>query len=87
MRDEVFVESFNGVMGDNFQVYYLEQAPSYIMPQTRQTAAADGVVIQGSPEAGLTNQENWTKHGVAIAGGVAPTNTTRAGIQGFVRSY
>ena len=28
----------------------------------------------GSPEAGLTNAQNWAKYQVALAGGVAPSN-------------
>jgi hypothetical protein len=39
----------------------------------------------GSPEAGLTNAQNWTKYGIAIAGAVAPGSaTTVDGIDGLV---
>ena len=40
----------------------------------------------GSPEAGQTNQQNWTEHGVAIAGEVVEIDdlTTRAQIDGYL---
>lgn len=78
-KDEVKVSNYNGVAGDNFQVFYREQAPNFIVPQS-----SDGVT--GAPVAGLTNAQLWAQHGIAIAGAVAPCATTRAGIQGFVCS-
>ena len=80
-KDELFVEDYNGVQGDDFQVYYVQQAPDYIVPQT---GSLSGLI--GSPDAGLTNQQNWNTHGIAIAGAVSPTTATRAGINGFVRA-
>jgi hypothetical protein len=76
--DEVFVTSYNGVAGDDFRVYYYEQHPDYIVPQT----TVGG--LRGSPRAGLTNQENMDQFGIAIAGAVAPSLETRPGINGFV---
>jgi hypothetical protein len=77
--DTVFVYDYNGVAGDNFQLYYLEQAADFIMPQS------SGLLV-GSPEAGLTNQQNWDKYGIAVAGEVAPSDTTpRVGLKGLVR--
>ncbi len=64
--DTVFVTDYNGVAGDNFQVFYNEQAPGFLVPQTNSTRTI------GSPEAGLTNAQNWAKYGIAIAGAVAP---------------
>jgi PKD repeat protein len=76
--DQFFVYNYNQVAGSNFQVYYNEQAASFIVPQT----SSAGI---GSPDAGLTNQDNWNKYGLAIAGAVAPSNaTTRAKIRGLV---
>ena len=77
-KNEVHVYNYNGVQGDNFQVYYTQQAPDFIVPQSTNTMIA-------SPEAGLTNQENWNKYGIAIAGSVARCldNTTRPEIKGF----
>ncbi len=78
--DQVLVYDYNGVASDDFQVFYSEQRANFIVPQT-------GAGIKGSPEAGLTNQQNWDRHGIAIAGAVAPGNAvTRAGIVGLVRS-
>jgi hypothetical protein len=79
--DQVFVYNYNGVTGDNFQVYYNQQAASFIVPQTN--SLYQGLI--GSPAAGLTNQQNWNTYGIAIAGAVAPSNaTTRSGIVGLV---
>ena len=40
----------------------------------------------GSPESGLTNQQNWDRYRIAIAGSVAPSNTTTiTGIDGLIR--
>jgi hypothetical protein len=76
--DQVFVYNYNGVSGDNFQVYYTQQAPGFVVPQS-------GGGLVGSPEAGLTNQQNWTKYRIALAGAVLPsTATTRNGINGYV---
>jgi hypothetical protein len=82
VSDTVYVTSYNGVSGDNFQVYYNEQAANYVMPQT----SSNGTTLVGSPVAGLTNAQNWAQYGIAIAGSVAPsTATTRAGVNGLVR--
>jgi hypothetical protein len=79
--DQVFVYNYNGVSGNNFQVYYNQQAASFIMPQTN--SVYQGFI--GSPAAGLTNQQNWNTYGIAIAGAVAPsTATTMTGINGLV---
>lgn len=90
--DEVFVYNYNGLTGDSFQLYYLEQRPDYIVPQTTYygpdnngDGIGDWIDSRGSPEPGLTNAETWEKYGIAIGGAIAPTNTTRANIIGFVR--
>lgn len=77
-RDAVFVYDYNQVAGDNFQVFYNEQRPDFIVPQSSGNLA-------GSPAAGLTNAQNWSTYGIAIAGEVANNATTRAGIYGLVR--
>jgi hypothetical protein len=63
--DAVYVYDYNGEVGNNFQVFYYEQHPSFVVPQTNFN-------LTGSPEAGLTNLENWEQYGIAIAGAVAP---------------
>lgn len=80
LADTVQVTSFNGVVGDDFHVLYNEQDASFVLPQTN----ASGSNCIGSPDAGLTNQQNWTAHQIALAGSVAPTTNTRIGIKGLV---
>ena len=77
-RDAVFVYDYNQVAGDNFQVFYNEQRPDFIVPQSSGNLA-------GSPVAGLTNTQNWSAYSIAIANEVANNTTTRAGIYGLVR--
>jgi hypothetical protein len=77
-RDAVFVYDFNQTPGDTFQVFYHEQRPDFVVPRSNGNLA-------GSPEAGLTNAQNWAKHGLAIAGEVAVGAGPRAGIDGLVR--
>jgi hypothetical protein len=84
--DQLFVYDYNGVAGDDFQVYYLDQSPSYVMPQS--TYNSDGTPrLDASPQAGLTNQQLWALNGTALAGAVAPTSTTMAGVHGYVRAF
>jgi hypothetical protein len=78
-RDAVLVEAYDGVAGDDFQVFYHEQRPDFVVPQSSGNLA-------GSPAAGLTNAQNWATYGIAIAGAVATDATTRPGIDGLVRA-
>jgi hypothetical protein len=80
LKDEVFVYDYNGRQGDNFQVFYYQQDPDFIVPRT--TNEAHPTI--GSPEAGLTNRQNWARYHIAIAGAISPTTATRTGIDGFV---
>lgn len=73
--DVVTVRNFNRTAGDDFRVYYLQQRADFVPP-----AASEGL---GSPAPGLTNQQLWNQFGVALAGSIAPCQTTRAGIVGF----
>jgi PKD repeat protein len=84
--DQVLVYNYNQVAGNNFQVYYTQQAASYVVPQTvTDPTNANNVWILGSPQAGLTNQQTWAQFGIAIAGAVAPANTTtRSEINGLI---
>jgi hypothetical protein len=70
----VFVYNYNGVAGDNFQVYFTQQQANYILPHTSSTPTPGGNV--GSPVSGLTNQQNWNTYGIAVAGAVAPSSAT-----------
>jgi hypothetical protein len=82
VQDAVYVTNYNGIAGDNFQVFYMQQAAGFIVPQS----TSDNYTTIGSPEAGLTNAQTWAKYGIAIAGAVAPsTATTMSGIVGLVQ--
>jgi hypothetical protein len=76
----IMVYNYNQVAGDNFQLYYFQQAPDVIVPQS------SGYLV-GSPVAGLTNQQNWDLYGIAIAGAVCPTTNMRNGMYGYVRAF
>lgn len=83
----VRVYNYNQVPGVNFQVFYREQANSFIMPQTDPallTGRDDGMI--GSPVAGLSNLGNWNTYGIAIAGGLLPVgaSASRSEINGIV---
>ena len=79
--DQVFVYNYDQTSGDNFQVYYTQEAASFVVPQTN--SVYTGLI--GSPASGLTNQQNWTTYGIAIAGAMAPSNAaTMTGIGGLV---
>jgi len=81
--DEVIVEDYQGVPGQSFRVYYAQQAPTFIVPQT--ILNPDGTPsLAGAPEAGLTNAQAFSRHRVAIAGAVAPCAHTRPEIAGLV---
>ena len=69
-KDEILVENYNGT-GENFQVFFKEQAAAAILPQT-------SVDILGSPEAGLTNAQNLAKHKVCRGNAIAPNTDAAA---------
>jgi hypothetical protein len=77
VSDEIEVQAFNGVPGDNFRVYYEAQSPGFVVP----VGEPDGIV--GAPTAGLTNAQAWAQFKIAIGSSVAPCTTTRPGIIGF----
>ncbi len=73
--DEVFVYNYNRVPGDNFRVYYEEQAAGFILPATEYNSSGH-MNLRGAPVPGLTNQQTWDQYGIALAGAVAPSDTT-----------
>jgi hypothetical protein len=84
-RDAVFVYNYNQLPGDDFRVYYAEQQPDFIVPQTIWSPYDNSYpMLTGAPVAGLTNQQLWATYGKAIAGAVAPCLTTRAAVGGLV---
>jgi hypothetical protein len=82
--DQVLVYNYNGIAGDNFQVYYTQQAADYVIPQS--TYDSNGtVMLVAAPVADLTNAEAWLLYSIAIGGAVAPlTATTQPLIFGLV---
>jgi len=85
--NQVFVYDYNGVSGKNFQVYFKEQAPDYVLPQSTYDPGTTQTRLTASPEAGLTNQQAWAKYQIALAGAIAPTTDTLDGIVGYVRYF
>jgi hypothetical protein len=84
--DQIFVYAYNGVATDNFQVYYLQQAPNFVLPAS--TFNSDGTFrLDAAPKAGLTNQQAWSQYGIAFAGAISPTTATRPDVNGFVRAF
>jgi hypothetical protein len=82
--DQVFVENYNGTSGDNFQVFYTQQAATFIVPQEIPNTIGS-YTVTGAPVAGLTNAQAWAQYGIAIAGAVAPADaTTMSNINGLV---
>lgn len=82
--DEVIVENFQGIRGDDFRVYYdPEQLPDYVVPATIPNVTYGGNKVVGSPEPGLTNAQAWAKYGVAVAGEIAPCTRRRPNVKGL----
>ena len=81
----VVVYDFNGVAGDNFRLYFTQQAANFVLPQTVVDPDTGITRLLGSPVAGLTNAQNWAQYGIAFAGEIAPpTATTRDHVLGLV---
>ena len=78
-KEIVEILHYNQILEDNFQIYYREQHPDFVIPISKDHD------YNGSPEDGLTNQQNWDKHGISIGGAIAPCldDTTRSEIYGF----
>jgi hypothetical protein len=74
--DEIMIQDHNGVAGDNFQVFYTQQAPTFVVPASIFNSDGSRKVI-GAPVAGLTNAQAWSQYQVAVAGSVATCSTTR----------
>jgi hypothetical protein len=76
LKSDIVVKNFNRVLGNNFRVFALEQAPNIIVPQTGQHI--------GVPVAGLSNAQTWSTYQKAIGGAVTPCTTRQTAIHGFV---
>jgi hypothetical protein len=85
--DEILVYQHNGVATDNFRLYYdPQQRPDYVLEASVLNAnPQDGVYqVKGSPEAGLTNAQLWSKYGIAAGGKVAPATAVAGTAKGVV---
>ncbi len=83
-KNEVLVINYNNT-GNDFQVYYLEQGPDFLVPQT--TFDAKGATkMVGAPSSGLTNQAMVNNGLSPIAGEISPclNNTSYPEIKGYV---
>jgi hypothetical protein len=78
VSNRIIVTDYNRVTGQNFEVFWEQQSPSFIVPQT---GSFFGLV--GAPVGGLSNQQAWGQFGIAVSGAVAPCDDTRPRIVGF----
>jgi hypothetical protein len=72
----MFVESYKGNPGDDFQLFQDGQAPTAVMPASFNRNI-------GSPTPGATNSQLWQQYGIAVGGEVARCGSIRADIFGF----
>lgn len=77
--NKIVVTGYQGVVGDNFTVYYQESAPGATLLQAVGTDPTYSKYA--SPVSGQTNTYNWSTYGIAYAGEKATCATTRAGIE------
>ncbi len=68
-RDLIEVVAFDRDPRSNFQLYYKQQAPDFVVPISDLNGPSSPI---GAPVAGLTNAQLWDQFGMAIAGAVAP---------------
>jgi hypothetical protein len=99
--DEVWIENYQGRIGESWRLYYPIQAPNVIVPHSSLYAAVgdlspdvdtmtywDGTVhfrVRGLSEPGLTNAQAWEKYGKASAGSVAPTDFRHPEMSGLAQ--
>ena len=83
---DVIVKSYNGVAGDDFQLWAREQAPDYIMPvATPQSTITMDKSRRLSPILNKTNQELWNSLRITMLGKLIPADAqSRTGIVGYV---
>lgn len=83
--DYIYLYDLNGDPNADYRVYFYEQAANSLLPKTQ-----DGGTTVGSPEAGLTNSQNWAKYKIAFGNEVAPTNAIDGkslGIGGLIAEF
>jgi hypothetical protein len=77
--ERLLVFGYNGVAGDDFQLFQKEQAPTFITPHSFDRHV-------GSPEAGQSNLQNLNEYGVTLGGELARCSTERVGLYGYACS-
>jgi hypothetical protein len=86
LKNRIYVYNHNQVPGANYQVFFLEQRPDYIVPQ--QIFNPDGTLnAMGAPEPGRTNQywmNQYPDGRYTVGGMMAPCLST---LPGFVDAY
>ena len=66
-QERIFIENYQNTPGENYQVFYEEQAPQFVIPNLDKRGNYD------FPQCvGLSNADCWSQHGGALAGEVAP---------------
>ncbi|MBT5470430.1 MAG: PKD domain-containing protein, partial [Nitrospina sp.] len=63
-----YLYDFNAIPGNNFEVFFEEQAPDFLIPPEPSFNGR----LKGCPESGLTNQQCFAKYSVAVASAIAP---------------
>ncbi len=69
--DRLLLKNYHGA-GNDYQVFYNQQAASFIIPQTQLYSGTIDPLILACPVAGMTNQQSWSTYGLAVAGAVMP---------------
>lgn len=77
LADDMYVTGYQQVAGDDFRVYYTDQAAGTIVPDPL------GPLCVAAQAPGLTNTQHLAQFGTCIAGSIAPCSTTRPGITGY----
>lgn len=81
-----FVYNYNKQSGNDFEVFFKEQAPDYVM-KLREYPKGNVLSNQNCPEVGLTNQECSDRFNVAYLAKVAPcVNDDKPEIDGYTCS-
>ena len=82
---DYLVYNYNGVEGDDFQIYMEEQAADYVMPYSPPVLTGTSHLNNRfSPVEGATNAELWETHRIAAAGRLIPEGAVqRPGISGY----
>lgn len=69
---QLVVNDYNGTSGNSFQLYWTDQAAgAIVLPPARPDLHLNDPNVT-CPQQGLTNQQCWNAHGVALAGEIAP---------------